>query len=91
MGTFEGTQQNQLITLCNRSQLTVSGVEDVKSFDDRSIILKSTLGMLAIDGEELHIDELSCESGVIRIEGNVGGIIFFEQEEPRKKRRLFGG
>ncbi len=79
----------QEIKILDRSRLTVTGVEDVQSFDDRSIILKSNHGMMAIDGEALRISDLSVETGVLHVEGNIGGVIFFEPSEPKKKRGFF--
>ncbi len=69
---------NQEIRISDRAGLTVTGVEDVESFDDVSIILKSNLGMIAIDGEELHICSLSRETGLLSVEGKIGGVVFFE-------------
>ena len=80
---------HQEITLSDRSRLTITGVEDVQSFDERSIILKSNHGMMAIDGEGLHISHLSVETGELNIEGTIGGVLFFEPAEPKKKRGFF--
>ena len=80
---------SQIITLADRSRLTLNGVEDVQSFDEVSIILKSNLGMMAIDGEGLHISHLSLETGELNIEGKIGGVFFFEPTEPKKKRGFF--
>lgn len=79
----------QEITLSDRTRLTITGVEDVQSFDEQNIILKSSYGMMAIDGKELKISRLSVETGELYIEGNIGGVIFFEPSEPKKKRGFF--
>lgn len=79
----------QIIHISDRRNLTVTGVTDVKSFNDESIILETSLGMLAVDGTGLHITSLSVDSGEIYIEGEIGGAVFFETAEPRKKRGLF--
>ena len=80
---------HQEITVSDRSRLTITGVEDVQSFDDKSIILKSNYGMIAIDGEGLHISHLSVETGELNIEGLIGGVFFFEPAEQKKKRGFF--
>ena len=79
----------QEIKIFDRSHLTITGVEDVHSFDDRSIILKSNRGMMAIDGEALRISDLSVETGVLHVEGNIGGVLFFEPTQQKKKRGFF--
>lgn len=88
MSISDNTQNTQMITLKDRSRLSITGVEDVQSFDDKSIILKSNHGMVAIDGESLRIDELSTDNGVLLVEGQIGGVFFFEPSEPKKKRGL---
>ena len=54
-----------------RSKLTISGVEEVESFDEQEIICVTTKGTLIIKGNDLHIDKLDLENGDL----NVGGVI----------------
>jgi len=55
----------------DRSRLSVSGVIDVESFDDRQIVAKTDKGSLIIRGSELHIDKLSLDSGELVVTGLV--------------------
>ena len=55
----------------DRARLSVSGVTDVESFDDRQIVAKTTKGNLIIRGSELHIDKLSLDTGELVIVGLV--------------------
>lgn len=89
MDTVKESKVHQEIHLLNRSELTVTSVEDVQSFDENSIILKSGYGMIAIDGSELKIVNLSVDSGELLVEGKIGGVVFFETTEKKKKRGLF--
>lgn len=57
------------IILEDRKKLSVSGVEDVESFDERQIILLTHQGSLILRGEELHIDRLSLETGELSVTG----------------------
>lgn len=93
MNIQENTQTHQEINLQDRSRLTITGVEDVRSFDDVSIVMKTVFGMIAVDGNGLHITSLSKKTGEIYIEGDIGGVIFFDPDENtgKKKRGLFGG
>jgi len=59
------------IILEDRSRLSVSGVIDVDSFDDRQIITKTTKGSLILRGNDLHIDKLSLDSGELVVTGLV--------------------
>ncbi len=87
--THSNAEHRQDIVISDRARLSISGVEDVQSFDETSVILKTNNGMVAVDGEGLRIGELSTESGRIFIEGRIGGVVFFEAEEPKKKRGFF--
>lgn len=53
----------------DRARLSVSGVLDVESFDDRQIIAKTSKGNLIIRGSELHIEKLSLDSGELVVTG----------------------
>lgn len=82
----------QEIRISDRARLLITGVEDVRSFDEVSIVLKSNFGMIAVDGRELRITSLSKDTGELFIEGAIGGVIFFDPEENnKKKRKFFGG
>ena len=50
------TMQN--LVLENREKLSISGVNDVLSFDDQIVILETGLGLLTIKGENLRINKL---------------------------------
>ena len=58
----------------DRKKLSVSGVKDVGSFDEETIIAQTEYGELTIKGEKLHITKLSLEIGELCIEGNISGL-----------------
>ena len=54
----------------SRERITVSGVNDVESFDENSIILSTELGNLIIKGQDLKIGKLNLDSGEVLAEGD---------------------
>lgn len=88
--TNSNAEHRQDIIISDRARLSISGVLDVQSFDEKSVILKTNNGMLAVDGEDLRISELSVDTGKIFVEGRIGGIVFFEPAEQKKKRGFMG-
>ncbi len=64
------------IILENRKKLSVSGVKDVGSFDEHTVVAFTDLGELTVKGERLHIDKLSVETGELVISGNVNGFVY---------------
>ena len=81
------------ILLEGREQLTVSGVEEVESFDENTIVMSTVKGTLVVRGEDLHIEKLSLDGGDMRVEGSVDSLTY---EDDRRGRggllaRLLGG
>ena len=55
------------ILLEGREQLTVSGVEEVESFDENTIVMVTSKGTLVVRGEDLHIEKLSLDGGDLKV------------------------
>lgn len=64
----------------DRHTLTVSGVSDVDSFDEQSVILFTQEGEMTVKGSQLHINRLSLEIGEILIEGEIDALIYSTRE-----------
>ncbi len=62
---------NHLLTVENRQHLNATGVLDVDSFDEKTVVILTNLGVLTVEGENLHINRLSVENGDIAIEGEI--------------------
>lgn len=78
------------LTLKDRKILTMSGVTEVVSFDENSVVLHTELGTLSIHGRELQLKNLTLDGGQVAVEGHVAALIY---EEPRPSgflRRLMG-
>lgn len=71
---------NQNLILENRSSLSISGITDVDSFDERAICLYTQLGELTIQGRELHIDSMSVETGNMTITGDIWAIVYGDRD-----------
>lgn len=71
---------NQNLILENRSSLSISGITDVDSFDERAICLYTELGELTVQGRELHIDSMSVETGNMSITGDIWAIIYGDRD-----------
>ena len=64
------------IILEERERLSVSGVEEVESFDENTIVMSTTRGTLVIRGENLHIEKLSLDGGDLRVEGDIDALTY---------------
>ena len=72
------------LSLMDRRQLELSGVKDVVSFDESNVVLQTVCGMLSVEGEELHVQVLNTESGVVSLEGTVNAVTYYRDESADK-------
>lgn len=66
------------LILEDRRALTVSGVSDVDSFDELTVIIYTDLGELTVKGEGLHINRLNIETGDLTLEGHIYSLTYTE-------------
>ena len=67
------------LVLEDRRMLTVSGVSDVDSFDEETVVVFTDLGELTVRGTNLHINRLSVEVGELTVEGNIAALIYSDE------------
>ena len=80
------------LSLDQRSRLTVSGVDEVESFDESAIRMTTKGGDLLVRGRGLHIEKLSLDGGDLLVDGTVDALIYQEPEEAASfLSRLFRG
>ena len=76
----EKPKQNHNIILENRKSLSISGITDVDSFDEREISLYTEMGELTVQGRELHIDAMSVETGNMTITGDIWALVYGDKD-----------
>lgn len=67
------------VVLEERSSLSISGVEEVESFDENTISLSTCQGALIVRGQDLHIEKLSLDGGDLRVEGTIDSLTYEER------------
>lgn len=70
------------LVLSQREKLAVSGVTEVVSCDEGTVVVRTVMGTLVIQGEQLQLKNLSVEGGQVAVEGSVGAI--FYEKNPQK-------
>ena len=81
-----GVKRPNNLTLEDRTHLTVSGVEEVMSFDEREIAMRTGHGDLIVRGEGMTISKLNVEGGDVHIHGEITQLCY---EEPAPERGLW--
>ena len=82
----ERMPQPHKLTLNDRKSLLLSGTAEVVSFDENTVVLKTGLGILSVQGQQLHLKTLSPENGQVAIDGHISALIY---EEPKSPAGLF--
>ena len=75
------------LILEEREQLSVSGVEEVESFDENAIVMYTSRGTLGVRGEILHIEKLSLDGGDLKVEGEIDSLTY--EDSGREKGGFF--
>lgn len=76
--------KNQNILVEDRNKVTITGVEQVGSFNDNTIVLKTIKGGMVIKGENLNVDKLNLDDGNVRISGIINGINYVDKDSSQK-------
>lgn len=63
----------------DRKKLSLTGVTDVDSFDEATIIAYTDYGELTISGTNLHIGKLNIEAGELSVDGNIVSMTYIDQ------------
>ncbi len=71
------------VTLLDRGRLEITGVEEVESFDEGTIIMSTNRGELTVRGQGLHIGTLSLEGGALKVDGTVDSLSYEDTPEDR--------
>lgn len=72
------------ISLKNRSDLLISGVEQIYSFNDKKVDVQTCDGRLVIDGEGLDMNKLNLEENLISVQGTINSIIYSKSRKAQE-------
>ncbi len=70
----------QNLILENRKKLSVSGVNDVLSFDDEIVMIETELGLLTVKGDNLKINKLSIDTSEVIVEGEISYLAYSDKD-----------
>ncbi len=73
------TPMPHLLTLNERSTLSITGVLDVENFDDVVVVIHTEQGELTVKGRELQVGHLDLTSGDLTLNGTVDALTYSER------------
>lgn len=69
------------VVMEGRQSLRVSGVEDIESFDDDTVVIYTVDGTMTVKGMDFRINKLSVEDGELEIDGDVDSILYSDSRK----------
>ena len=78
---MENNQEPHELRLDNRARLSVSGVREVESFDENTIVLSTVRGLLIVRGENLQLQSLSIDGGQVSVHGTIDTLSYEEAQK----------
>jgi sporulation protein YabP len=78
---FEEREMPHTVVMEGRQRLSVTGVEEVESFDESTVVTVTAMGALVIRGAGLHIETLSLDGGELKVEGEVDSLTYETRRE----------
>ena len=87
----DGQQLPHGLNLDERKKLSVTAVAEVVSFDEAEIVLRTSLGTLVVQGQELKLRQLTLEGGNGAVEGQIDSLVYEQTRQTGSVlRRIFG-
>ncbi len=82
---------NSSIIIKERKSTVISGVKKIDSFDDEEFLMETTLGYIAIKGENLEIIKLDTYQGNVSIKGKLNSLQYMDSlNKKEKEETIFG-
>ena len=78
------------LSLDQRKNLTMTGVTEVVSFDENTAVLKTGLGMLVVQGQQLQLKTLTLDGGNVAVEGQISALTYEQIRQGGWLGRLLG-
>ena len=75
-----GTQEVKMV---DRSNISITGVNKIVSFDDEEFLMETTLGYLVIKGNELEIIKLDTYQGNVSIKGKIDSMVYLDSNNKK--------
>ena len=75
------TRKKHRIEMTDREEAVISGVEEVISFDENCVVLRTVCGVLSLDGKDMRVVNLNTDAGEISVSGVIDGVIYPENTQ----------
>ncbi|OLS34137.1 sporulation protein YabP [Bacillus sp. MRMR6] len=77
------------VIMRGRKLLDITGVKQVESFDNEEFLLETSMGFLAIKGQNLQMKNLDVEKGIVSIKGKIFDLVYLDEQHGEKTKGFF--
>lgn len=74
-----------VVTLDKRENISVTGVLDVLSFDEETVVVETDMGVLVMSGFNLHVSKLNLDIGELEVDGEINSLNYEDDKLSSKK------
>ena len=84
-GNMEGINYgSQEVKMTDRSNISLTGVNKIVSFDDEEFLMETTMGNLRLLGESLELLKLDTVDGNVKIKGKINSFTYIDSKLKNK-------
>ena len=76
------------LNIDRRENVTVTGMLDIISFDEESVIGETEMGIIIIRGNNLHVNRINLDNGELAVSGEIDGINYEDHGSHGKGKSL---
>lgn len=80
----EFSKLKHTVYLENRESISLGGIKNVDAFNEEEVVALSDYGEITIKGSNLHVETLDLETGVLKITGSIGAVVYSDRSVPKK-------
>lgn len=80
-----GTQEVKMV---DRSNISITGVNKIVSFDDEEFLMETVMGNLRILGNGLELLKLDTIDGNVKIKGKINSFMYIEGKTKNKEESI---
>ena len=70
----------QNVIIESRKKLSISGVKQVVSFDEETVLLDTALGRMTVKGENVKIESFNTDAGDLTATGTIHAVVYMASE-----------
>ena len=71
---------SQEVKMTDRSNISLTGVNKIVSFDDEEFLMETTMGNLRLLGESLELLKLDTVDGNVKIKGKINSFTYIDSK-----------